>query len=262
MATGTLGRIEEYDGTSDWDQYVERLGNFFLANDIKDAAKQQAVFLSVIGSSTYKILRNLLTPAKPADKTFAELVSVFSRHYKPKPSEIMERFKFHSRDRKPGKSVATYIAELRSLTEFCNFGDSLEEMIQDRLVCGINDASLQKRLLAEPDLSYEKAVELALNAETASQSVRELRGKPESASTAPQPVHQTTASSPSTHVSGQVTCYRCGNKGHTVAKCRVPKEVVCRKCGKRGHLQRVRNSGGSSYRSKGSMEPPFARSTS
>ena len=34
-----------------------------------------------------------------------------------------------------------------------------------------------------------------------------------------------------------VVCYRCGNKGHTVAKCRVPKEVVCHKCGKRGHFQ-------------------------
>ena len=77
---------------TDWDQYVERLGNLFLANDIKDAAKQRAVFLSVIRLSTYKILRNLPTPAKPADKTFAELVFVLSRHYKPKPSEIMERF--------------------------------------------------------------------------------------------------------------------------------------------------------------------------
>ena len=141
---GTLGRIEEYDGTSDWDQYVERLENFFLANDIKEDAKQRAVFLSVVGSSTYKILRNLVTPDKPADKTLAQLVSVLSKHFKPKPSEIMERFKFHSRTRKPGESVATYVAELRSLTEFCNFGASLEEMIRDRLVCGINDSSLQK----------------------------------------------------------------------------------------------------------------------
>ena len=112
-----------------------------------------AVFLSVVESSTYKILRNLLTHDKPTDKTLAQLVSVLSQHFKPKPSEIMDRFKFHSHTRKPGESVATYMAKLRSLTEFCNFGASLEEMIRDRLVCGINDSSLQKRLLAEPDLT-------------------------------------------------------------------------------------------------------------
>ena len=61
-AAGTLGRIEEYDGSSDWDQYVECVKNFFLVNDIKDDAKQRAVFLSIVGLSTYKILRNLLMP--------------------------------------------------------------------------------------------------------------------------------------------------------------------------------------------------------
>ena len=53
-------------------------------------------------------------------------------------------------------------------------------MIRDRLVCGINDVSIQKRLLAEPGLTYTKAVETAQSAETAAQSLRELRGKRES----------------------------------------------------------------------------------
>lgn len=70
-ATGTLGQIEEYDSTSDWDQYVERLENF-LANGIGTGNKQRAVFLSVIGPSTYEMLQNLITPAKPADKMLAD----------------------------------------------------------------------------------------------------------------------------------------------------------------------------------------------
>ena len=66
------------------------------------------------------------------------------------------------------------MAELRAPTEFCNFRASLEKMIRDRLVCGINDPPLQKCLLTEPDLFYAKAVKLALNTETATQSVKEL----------------------------------------------------------------------------------------
>ena len=40
------------------------------------------------------------------------------------------------------------------------------------------------------------------------------------------------------------TCYRCGNKGHTVAKCKMSKNIVCHKCGKTGHIQKVCRSKG------------------
>ena len=53
-AGGTLGQIEEFNGSKDcdWQQYVERLEHFFAANGIDDAAKKRAVFLSVIGANT------------------------------------------------------------------------------------------------------------------------------------------------------------------------------------------------------------------
>ena len=89
----------------------------------------------------------------------------------------MERFKFHSRFRKQGESVSTFVAELRSLSEYCNFGDTLEVMIRDRLVCGINDDSIQRRLLAEQDLTYKKAVELAQSLEMAVQNMKDLKTK-------------------------------------------------------------------------------------
>ena len=158
--TGTLGRIEEFDGNKDnWPQYVEHIEHFFIVNSIEGAEKKRAVFLSVIGSATYKTLRNLLSPAKPGDKSYADLVDVLSKHYKPAPSEIVERFRFNSRARNPGESIAAYVAELRALAEFSNFGDTLETMLRDRIVCGINDDLIQRRLLSEPKLDYAKAVE-------------------------------------------------------------------------------------------------------
>ena len=170
--------------------------------------RRKLFFLSVVGAGTYKVLRNIVSPAKPGDKSYADLVKALSQHFKPTPSEIVERFKFHSRVRKPGESVAAYVAELRSLTEFCNFGERLEVMIRDRLVCGINDSPIQKCLLSEPGLTYEKAVELALNA---AQSLQELRTKQDSATAPQQTVHRTTTISASSHSSGGAsavpTCY-------------------------------------------------------
>ena len=245
-ATSILGRVDEFDGTrDDWLQYVERMEHFFAANGIDDANKKRAVLLTVVGAATYKTLRNIVSPEKPGEKSYAELVEALSKHFKPTPSEIVERFKFHSRVRKAGESIATYVAELRSLSEYCNFGTSLEDMLRDRLVCGVNDRAIQKHLLAQTDLNYKKAVELALAAETAAQSLRELGAKPESGPSGrqlPQKVHKTSPSgaSPTERSSkSSLICYRCGLKGHTTAKCKVDRDIVCHHCHKRGHMRRA-----------------------
>ncbi len=176
MATPTLGRIDEFDRhREDWPQYVERLEFYFVANGITTEEKKLAVFLSVIGSPTYRILRNLLTPNKPGEKSYAELTDTLQQHYSPAPSEIVERFKFYSRSRRAGESVADFLAQMRSLAQYCNYGASLDTMLRDRLVCRINEDSIQKRLLAEPNLTYKKAVELARGLETADRNVQLLK---------------------------------------------------------------------------------------
>jgi len=132
------------------------------------------------------------------------------------PSEIVECFKFHSCVRRVGESIATFVSELRSLSEYCNFGGTLDNMIRDHLVCGVNDSAIQKCLLAESGLTYEKAVELALSAETAAQNVRELRAKPKGglfSHSTPQEVHRTSTSNASPSQGPpktSLTCYRCG----------------------------------------------------
>jgi len=105
--------------------------------------KKRAVFLSVIGASTYKLLSSLIAPDKPGDKEYTFLVDKLSEHFTPTPSEIVERFKFHSRFRKPGESVTVFVSEIHSIAKHCNFGDTLETMLRDCIVCGINDTIIQ-----------------------------------------------------------------------------------------------------------------------
>ena len=114
-------------------------------------------------------------PVKPSDKSFEELCDVMRNHTNPKPSEIVQRFKFNSIVRTPGESIANYVAALRELSKHCNFGDHLEEMLRDRLVCGVNDVKIQRRLLAEVDLTYRKAREIAVKMELASKNVEDLK---------------------------------------------------------------------------------------
>ena len=109
----------------------------------------------MIGPAPYKLIRSLLSPELPGDKTFEELAQTLSSHYSPPPSEVIQRFRFNSRCR---QSVAAYVADLRQLAKFCNFGTTLNKMIRDRLVSGVNSEGIQKKLLGERDLTYERAL--------------------------------------------------------------------------------------------------------
>lgn len=234
-----LGRIDEYDGTKEeWPQYVERVDHFFAANGITDADKKKSAFLAVIGPATYTLVRNLVSPAKPGEKSYDELVKALKDHFHPTPSETVQRSRFHSRIRKPGETVATFVSELRSLAEFCNFGTSLEDMIRDRLVCGINNGKIQQKLLAEKKLTLTSAIEMAQGMETAAKNAKEL-AQQDGASNSESVNRMTTPTrGKDTRSKFTGTCFCCGRAGHKRENCRL-KDVTCRGCGKTGHIQRV-----------------------
>ena len=59
------------------------------------------------------------------------------KHHDPKPSVIVQCYRFNLCNRRSGESVAAYVAELRHLSEHCEFGTTLSQMLRDRLVCGV-----------------------------------------------------------------------------------------------------------------------------
>ena len=81
--------------------------------------------------------------------TFNELIQLVNNHQNPKRNIIAERFKFYSKTRQPNETIANFVAELRRLSEHCDYGDSLDDMMRGLLVCGINYKRKQYRLLSE-----------------------------------------------------------------------------------------------------------------
>lgn len=103
-------------------------------------------------------------------------MELLKSHFDPEPSAIVSRCRFNSRVRKLNESVAEYVAELRSLAGPCKFGNTIDDMVRDRLVCGINEPRIQRLLLQEPDtLKYEDACKIALALETADRNAKDLQ---------------------------------------------------------------------------------------
>lgn len=228
-----IGKLDAFDSSAeDWSTYIERAEQFFAANEIDDA-KLVPVLLSAMGGKAYSLLRNLTAPAKPATMKYEDIVEVMQSHLSPKPLLIAERFRFHKRNQTKEETVVAYVAELKRLSEHCNFGAGLDDALRDRLVCGLRHEGIQKRLLTEADLTFKRALEIAVSMETAAKDALELQdAKAET-------VNQlaTTRGAAREKQSDQERCYRCGGY-HLSSQCRFKSEQ-CRKCGKTGHIQRV-----------------------
>ena len=229
----THGKLAEFDPSLEaWTSYAERLEFYFTANDITEAVKKRAILITALSPSTFELLRSLIQPAKPMEKTYAQLVKQLADHYHPKPSEIVQRFKFNTRDREPSESVSAYVAALKALAEHCKYGDSLNSMLRDRLVCGVRDSVIQKRLLQEADLTFQKAFEMAQGIEAATKNAKDILEASTSASSTVQRISQPKK---------QLECYRCGGS-HMASTCRF-RLTTCHTCKKQGHISRVCRSG-------------------
>ena len=145
----------------------------------------------------------------------------------PPPSSIVQRFHFNSRVQKESETIMQYVAELRKVSEYCEFGTTLDSMLRDRLVCGVRDVRLQRRLLAESNLTFSKALDLAVAAELAEKNVRDLQNTQTHTATQDQ-VHAVDK-----EVNG-IACQCCGGR-HMAPICKF-KTAVCHSCGKVGHL--------------------------
>ena len=123
-------------------------------------------------------------------------------------------------------------------------GASLEAMLCNQVVCGINDTVIQRRQLAEVPFSLNKAMKLAQGMKTVAQNVKELQGgtvltpSKDHHEVTPQSKGKPVRSAPQYKEKSDHTCFRCGGAGHLPSMCKF-KDDWCFHCEKTGHVQAV-----------------------
>ena len=170
---GIVGAFQE--GQEDWTCYCERLEQFFQANGINDEGKRRAVFLSICGGPVYQLIRNLVAPGKPSDKSFSELVTLVRTHFCPSPSVTVQRYDFNSRSQRDGESVSQFVAELRRNFQSTATSRILWRICYGTVVCVAFGTSGYRRLLAEAGFTVAKAFGLAQTSELAEKNVQDLQ---------------------------------------------------------------------------------------
>ena len=105
------------------------------------------------------------------------MTTLVKNHYRPKISEASASLIFHNRVRKPSETIQVFAAELRRLSQPCNYGNALERVLRDRFVAGINDKEIQEKILCVTDdeLTFDRAYKIAESHEAAIRNVREMQ---------------------------------------------------------------------------------------
>ena len=263
-----VGNLGEFQlETESFSAYMERVEMLFIANKIPKN-REVAVFLSVIGAKSFSLLRSLVAPQKPSEKSLVQLREVLKAHFGPTPIVITERFQLNQRNQAPGKSVTEYVAELKRLAIHCDFQDWLEDALRDRLVCGLKSSHIQRRLLSESDLTYTKVVEVAIGMEAAKRNAQQLKGvelpiqrmsqEPGAGKITRDPNSTPKSRSQVTGQKQGTPCRHCNQVGHNGAVYKF-KGATCYYCHKLGHLahaclkKKAMQSGTSRTQSKSSQ---------
>ena len=123
--TGLHGTVVPFDATQEeWSEYAEQLVHYFMLNDITGEDKLRAILLNGVGPATYRLIKTLASPVKVTELSFEEIVARTTAHLNPKPSPTVKRYEFNIRVQWEGESIATYVAELRKITEYCEYGQA------------------------------------------------------------------------------------------------------------------------------------------
>lgn len=73
MAAVIISNMEPFDpNDDDWETYTENFDIYRTCNNIV-ASKKVPTFLAVVSKNTYKILKGLCTPQKPASLTYRQI---------------------------------------------------------------------------------------------------------------------------------------------------------------------------------------------
>ena len=141
--------------------YLDRLSFYLEANSVTEENKKKAILLTVIGPVQFRLLKDLSAPHTPKDKTYDELTKFLKDHHSPAPPKFLCRAKFEARCKQPNETISEFVAALRRLSEYCDFGTTLDERLTERFVTGIGNIEVQRKLILESDLNLEKAIQIA-----------------------------------------------------------------------------------------------------
>ena len=232
-----------FANSEEWPKWKRRFEQYRQASGLaeKGEERQVSTLLYCLGEDAEEVLDT--TRISDEDrKKYQKVIDAFDKHFKVKKNIIYERARFNQRSQLPGESADRFITEVHRLAENCEFGGMKDELIRDRLVVGIWDSALSKRLQLESELTLDKAKQFIRQRESVKTQqglLRQPQIKQESNSL--DAVKQSSTRRKLPAIPQAVAkpmfnnCRRCGAGAHPRQSCPA-RDATCYRCNRRGHF--------------------------
>ena len=222
-----------------WKQSMELFLSLSLAD--KEEKEQLRAVLYIIGQQGRDIY-NTMTFAEDEQNKLTPLFKKFDDFCKPKQNITVERYKFNTHTQKTDQTIDEYVMELKLIAKNCGYGELEDDLVRDRIVCGVTSGQIKERLLREEELTLEKTMRICRAAEESKKQVKLMHDdKPTSIHGIKQEHKSQKKGKALPKPPSKQQCGNCG-KSHPKRQC-VAYGKECRKCGKLSHFAKFCRSG-------------------
>ncbi|XP_072945729.1 uncharacterized protein [Epargyreus clarus] len=158
-----------------WRRWKTQFNLFLKASGVykEEPAVQSSLLVNLIGPDGFDIYQTFTLEDKERDDVTV-LLKKFDDYFGVKPNITLARYNFFTRNQDQGESICQYVTALKLLSKFCEFATLEEDLIRDRIVCGIRSSVVRDRLIRAEDLTLNKAVKICQADELSCDSSRRL----------------------------------------------------------------------------------------
>ncbi|KAG5894931.1 hypothetical protein JTB14_008890 [Gonioctena quinquepunctata] len=241
-----------------WTTWRKRFERYMLVSGQMSKPEEEKIniLVYIMGEESEEIM--LQFPVQPT--SYKDALDSFEKYFIPRRNIIYERFKFHSTIQKPGEPIESFIKNLHSVAEHCNYGTLKEEFIRDRIVVGMLDTKTSERLQLKEQLDLKECILIVKQAELQASQNKELyntsrlvnrvqyssqsprsEGSLRPRSEGSQRPRSEGSQRGRMNVGTGDKCGFCGLRSHPRDQCPAGKSK-CRKCEKSGHWAVYRSS--------------------
>ena len=162
-----------------WKQFKQVWKNYSIITNLSAQSEEYrvALFLHCIGPEALKIYNGMQFANDEEQESLATILEKFDEFTIGEVNETYERYIFNGRNQGPDEPIDAYVAALRSLAKTCGFCECLNDsLLRDRIVLGVNNLNLRKRLLQERNLNLKKCIDLCRSSEAAASHLKNISG--------------------------------------------------------------------------------------
>ncbi|UYV67307.1 K02A2.6-like [Cordylochernes scorpioides] len=181
----TLSRMEgikppaefvPYSNEKKWETWRESFEIFAIAVNLESMplVRQRAILKHIAGEKTVMIYKTFHISENDTYPNVKEMLDMLTNHFKPFKNTIQRRNAFFTCVQKEKQGIMEFVTELKHLAQECEFENLTESLIRDRLIIGILDREVKRKLLEDPQLTLPRAISIAVISKSTCSQVASL----------------------------------------------------------------------------------------